>query len=269
MIRNVLALVMLLTLALALWSLWRQLDVPVRSVRVEGTLSPAEQGAIRDVVVQSLDRGILSLDADELRARIRDLSWPRAVAVRRVWPDALVIRVEKESVVASWGDGGYLTSAGKVVQLAGGAERVPALDVSLSPPRRAMEVYQMLESRVNPAGFSIVELEENRLGEWLMTFEGGMTVALGNEHLRERLERFLLAYQRAFAARAQAIEHVDLRYDDGLAVRWSDEPAIDAVGAVSRPRLREPEESRSGDRSPTGGSHEKNSLKPGLDYALR
>ena len=220
MIRNFITIVVLLCLMLAGWSVWRQLDNPVRSVRVEGRLSPGEQGAIRDVVSRSLDEGVLSLDVAELSGRILALSWPRAVEVRRVWPDALVIRVEKESVVAAWGDGGYLNSAGKIVQLADGAEGVPELATSLSDPRRAMEIYQVLESRVNPAGLSIERLEENSLGEWLITLTGGATVALGNEALIERLERFLLAYRRALSERHDEIAHVDVRYDNGLAVRW-------------------------------------------------
>jgi cell division protein FtsQ len=224
-IRNVTAVLAMLCLMLAGWSVWRQLDRPVRAVRVEGILSPAEQGAIRDVVSRSLDDGVLSLDMATLGQHIRDLSWPRAVEVRRVWPDTLAIRVEKESVVAAWGDGGYLTSAGKIVQLADGVQGVPELAAALSAPRRAMEVYQMLSSRVSPAGFAIVRLEENSLGEWLITFDGGTTLALGNEALTARLERFLLAYRLALAERGDEIVHVDLRYDNGLAVRWGREEA--------------------------------------------
>lgn len=220
MIRNFITTLVLLCLILAGWSVWRQLDRPVRSVRVEGLLSPAEQGAIRDVVSRTLDEGVLSLDVAEVSDRILALSWPRAVEVRRVWPDTLVIRVEKESVVAAWGDDGYLTSAGKIVQLADGAKGVPELSTLLSEPRRAMEIYQVLESRVNPAGLRIVRLEENSLGEWLITLEGGATLALGNEALIDRLERFLLAYRRALSDRHDELAHVDMRYDNGLAVRW-------------------------------------------------
>jgi cell division protein FtsQ len=227
-IRNLFAAVVISCVLLAVWSVWRQLDRPVRAVRVEGLLTLAEQGAIRDVVSRSLDQGVLSLDVADLNRRIRELSWPRAVEVRRVWPDGLMIRVEKESVVAAWGDGGYLTSAGKIVQLAEGEIDVPELATSLSPPRRAMEVYQMLQSRVNPAGFTIVRLEENLLGEWLMTFDGGATVALGNEAITERLERFLFAYRRALAAHEGEIAHVDVRYDSGLAVRWAELPGVGA-----------------------------------------
>jgi cell division protein FtsQ len=231
LIRNVLAVLVLVVLLVTGLSVWRQLDQPLRSVRVQGPLSEAEQLAIRNVVSQSLDDGVLSVDLAGLTQRIHDLSWPRSVQVRRVWPDMLLIEVEKESVVAVWGDNAYLTSAGKVVQLADEERSLPFLSAALSTPRQTMQMYQMLEMRVNTVGLSIVQLEENGLGEWLMGFDGGMTVALGSEQVTERLARFLMAYRRALGERSSEIAHVDVRYANGLAVRWK-EPLI-ALGAGS------------------------------------
>ena len=50
MIRNVIAAVVVLALGVAGWSVWHQLDRPVRSVKVEGPLTAAEQAAIQAVV---------------------------------------------------------------------------------------------------------------------------------------------------------------------------------------------------------------------------
>lgn len=250
MIRAVLAVLVITALLLTAGMLWRHLDQPVRSVRVEGALTLAEQQAIRAVVSQGLDGGLLSLSLDDLAARIRSLSWPRTVMVRRVWPAGLVIRVEKESVVANWGPGGYLTSAGKIVQLADGQQDLPVLAAAVSSPRQAMEMYQMLQVRVQPLGLDIRKLEEDGLGEWLLTLNDEMTVALGNEDLTRRMQRFLLVYRQlqsmpgipqpasvpadgrpgAHVAPsvehahpvAHAVAHMDTRYGSGVAVRWAD-----------------------------------------------
>jgi cell division protein FtsQ len=209
-------------LVLAGYSIWRQLDEPVRAVRVQGALTEAERQAIQAVVMENLSGGVLSIDVDGLVRAIEALSWPRDVKVRRLWPDALTIEVERESVVAAWGDGGFLTSAGKVVQVADGPEDVPHLAAALSTPRQTMEFYQRLSLRLAPNGLNVIRLEENALGEWTLTLQSGMTVALGNEALGERVTRFLLAHQRLLSTRASAIAHVDTRYTNGVAVRWAD-----------------------------------------------
>ncbi len=225
LLRKLIGVVVVLLLTSAGWSVWRQLDRPVRTVRVEGPLSAAEQRAIREVVAANLDAGVLSIDTARLREAIQALSWPRSVRVRRAWPDGLEIRVEKESVVAEWGDGGYLTTAGKVVRLADNGleapdDGLPALVTELSPPRRAMEVYHMLQSQVVREGLSIVRLEENGLGEWQATCADGMTVVLGSESLSLRLERFLATYRQALAGRPGEVARADARYDNGVAVHW-------------------------------------------------
>jgi cell division protein FtsQ len=234
-LRSAISVLVMLGLGLAGWSIWAQLDQPVRSVRVQGPLSEAERAAIQAVVMNNLTGGVLSVDAEALVDDIEALSWPREVRVRRLWPDALAIDVERESVVASWGEGGFLNSAGKVVTLADGPQGVPHLAAGLSTPRQAMELYQILSLRLSPAGLSLTRLEENDLGEWLLTFDNGMQVALGNELLNERLSRFLLAYRRALAARADAIAHVDTRYANGVAVRWL-EPALADVAKLDEVR---------------------------------
>ena len=116
----VLLVVAVLAVAGASWTL---LSEPIRAVRVEGPLTRGEQRAIRGVVTHALDRPLLSLDLDRVKKQIRSLSWPREVSIRRIWPAALLITVEKEAAVAIWGSEGFLTSDARVVQLPEGRGR--------------------------------------------------------------------------------------------------------------------------------------------------
>ena len=64
---------------------------------------------------------------------------------------------------------------------------------------------------------------------------GGPTVMLGADSLRERMQRFLVAWSRFLGDRAAAVDYVDLRYGSGMAVRWR-EPRMqheDADAAAS------------------------------------
>lgn len=199
---------------------WIALNEPIRSVHVEGRLTNDEQRAIRDVVTQSLERRLLSVDLDRVKQRIHSLSWPREVSLRRVWPATLLIVVEKEALVARWGDEGFLTSDARIVQLAQGRGSLPSFDCRLSTPKVAMEAFHRFQEVLGEHDLVIEVLQENASGEWRITLSNGVTVMLGNQRLLNRIRRFTLVYSQALSDRIENVAYVDARYANGVAVRW-------------------------------------------------
>jgi len=200
------------------------LDAPVSRVRVSGELDEAERLQIRKTIAQGVSGGLLSADLDALRGAILALGWPRSVTVRRVWPETLEVDVEKPAVIARWRDA-YLASDGSVVQLPGAGGSLPSFDCVISSPRLAMEIFQRLSVAGGLHSLAIVRLTEDELGEWSVTFDGGLTVALGAEDLSARLDRFLTVYAQQLISRVDSIARVDARYDNGVAVGWRGESA--------------------------------------------
>jgi cell division protein FtsQ len=204
--------------------LWLQLDRPVTTVRVLGQLTAEEQTQVRDALRPLLSGGLLSVDLNAAASALADLSWPRDVSVRRVWPDGLEVRLEKALVVAAWNEG-YLTMGGDVVQLASAEPGLVNFDCELTRPQAALELYQRLQREVAPADLKIERLRENALGEWTLTFDNALVLTLGDTDLDERLERFIAVYRTALSDRLPEIERVDARYANGIAVSWRPEDA--------------------------------------------
>ena len=218
---------------------WIELDAPISVVRVEGQLDTAERAAIRQVVAAELrsdstriargakgtrsapsaPSGILSTDLEEIQQAIHELSWPRHVTVRRLWPDGLVVSVAKEMVIAAWRDA-YLHPEGKVVRWPVTLTELPVFDCQVSQPRAAMEVYQRLNDATAPVGLRIERLAQNELGEWTVSFADGIKLILGAERLTQRVARFLVVYEHELAQIRGSVEQVDARYANGVAVRW-------------------------------------------------
>jgi len=249
---------LIVLLAFAALMAWVELDAPISSVRVEGQLDEAERASIRQAVAaqlrsgsrrgtrgvrgkQSMPGGILSTDLDLLQQAIRDLSWPRHVTVRRLWPDGLVVSVDKEMVVAAWRDA-YLNTEGKVVQWPGARADLPIFDCQVSQPRAAMEIYQRLNDATAPVGLRIERLAQNELGEWTVNFATGIKLILGAERLTQRVARFLVVYERELAQKEDLVEQVDARYANGVAVRWRQplrgEPTV--LAALARSQITKP-----------------------------
>jgi cell division protein FtsQ len=214
-----------------------QLDQPVRRVQVLGQLDSAERGQVKGAVQKTLDGGLLSADLEDLSRGILKLGWPRNVAIRRDWPGGLIIEVEKPAVVARWQDA-YLASDGRVIRLPTERQDLPRFDCSISEPRRAMEMYLRLNEIAAGAGLRIATLTENPFGEWKVAFRTphqlDLVVRLGAQSAAERLQRFAVVYRQHLAGKAEQIDTVDARYDNGVAVSWALEPEL--VARADAPR---------------------------------
>lgn len=225
------------TLAIAL-VLFVQLDRPVTRVVVRGLLDEAERTQIQEAVRVHLDGGLLSADLNALSEGILELNWPRSISIRRDWPGTLDIEVEKPAVVARWRDA-YLASDGRVVRLPAKNDTLPRFNCATAEPRRAMEIFHSLNESAARVGLAINALSENDLGEWAVSFQSPasetLVVKLGAESVQERLDRFLLVYQRHLVERISEISAVDARYDNGVAVRWRTEDEAPLVAAADTP----------------------------------
>lgn len=207
---------------------WLALDQPIRVVRIEGELSAPERREVQAQIAGSLDGRLLTLDLEKLRHQVLGLSWPRTVSVRRVWPDSLEVVVSKQTVVARWADGGFLTPDGEIVTTPDAPVQVPTFECDLSSPKRAMEIYRLVQELASRAGLTVVSLSENALGEWRLDLASGLEVMLGAERLAERMQRFLLVHRFSLAQIGRQVEYVDARYANGVAVRWQ------TVGGAAR-----------------------------------
>jgi cell division protein FtsQ len=229
---------MIIALLLAAMTAWQLLDRPIGEVRVKGRLNPAEQKQVRESLSSTIDGGLLSADIQATRSALQALSWPRHVNVRRVWPGRLEVTLDKALVVAGWGKD-YLTIEGKVVQLAARQPDLVQFDCRHTAPGAALELYQRLQRDVSSANLKIQRLEENRLGEWSLTFSNGIGLNIGGSELDERVRRFVAVYQAELAGRVQQVVSVDARYANGVAVSWRDtDTQLPSTGTVASNDMR-------------------------------
>jgi cell division protein FtsQ len=214
------ALLAMLTACVSL--IGRAIDTPVQIVRVAGDLTATERGDVEAAVKERLQGGLFDVDLDEVVASVLALGWPRDVRVRRSWPGAIDVTVTKDAIVARWGGGGVLNSAGAVVAVAASEQdpTLPMVSCTTASGARAMQIFQMLGQVLRPTGLKIAAIEEDALGEWQVTFSNGLAVALGRDDLLKRAERFYRVYDRVIGARLDQVAHVDARYRNGVAVSW-------------------------------------------------
>ena len=85
-----------------------------------------------------------------------------------------------------------------------------------------MKVYRLVSHLAAESELSVAGLVQDAQGGWNIEFDSGVKAFLGAERLSERMQRFNKIYSDT-AIRAQPVAYMDLRYNNGVAVKHVDE----------------------------------------------
>ncbi|NVK44242.1 MAG: FtsQ-type POTRA domain-containing protein [Oceanospirillaceae bacterium] len=212
-----------------LWALaqqvWHWLDRPVAEVRVVGEARHLDRVALAERLAAGLNAPLLQLDLAQLEERVLEEPWVHGARLKRNWPPAIEVRIDEEVPVARWGDKGLLNHQGDIFwpELKPEYQALPRLNGPASDTGRVMAQFHDLTRMFQSAGLRLNSLTLEARGAWTLELDNGMRVVVGRERVAERLGRFLSIYRERLAAEADRIEQVDIRYTNGVAVKWKPE----------------------------------------------
>lgn len=184
-------------------------------------ITDARKAEVRALVAPEGRRSILSLDPEDVRARIESLDWVATARVRRLWPSTVLIEVARRQEYALWEEDNQLT----VIDVNGErllAERAadhpdlphvvgPGAGPAAEPLLIALEGLPEVRARLR----ELVRVGDRR---WNVELTGGTTIALPEEGAPEALAR-LESLQAEYALLDRPLAQLDMRAPGRLAVR--------------------------------------------------
>lgn len=211
---------------------WRWLDQPVAKIQIEGATRHLDKQSIAHGLVAAIDAPLLDLDLARLRTQLISDPWVHDASISRQWPPALKVNLVEEVPVARWGDKGLLNHQGDIFwpELKPEYRHLPMLSGPAHETVRIMEEFHDLNRLFAGSGLRLAGLSLEARGAWTLELDNGVRVVVGREHLMARLRRFLTVYQLELAPRADQIEQIDIRYTNGIAVRWRAEEKDNDAG---------------------------------------
>ncbi|MDZ7789691.1 MAG: cell division protein FtsQ/DivIB [Xanthomonadales bacterium] len=215
-----------LALLLALWlrsGVIGSEQWPIRWLDVAGELERTSASQVRGAVADEASQGFFAADLEGVRARVEALPWVARAEVIRQWPDALLIDIEEHRPVARWNDDRLFSNRGEVFSVSGseGMQGLAKLRGPESRDEEVLERWQAMRRRLGTVGRDVAELALDERGAWTVVLDNDVTLVLGREQVDKRLDRYISA-QPALADLARPIRRVDMRYTNGLAVRWAE-----------------------------------------------
>jgi cell division protein FtsQ len=142
--------------------------------------------------------------------------------VRKQWPNRLTVYVVEQKAVAHWNDDLLLNPYGET--FAGGdvSRDLPRLYGPGGSEKTALQGFHAMQTLLAGAALPIDELFLSERFAWQITLKNAIKLNLGRQEFIDRLQRFVDVYP-LLKEQPKAVEYIDLRYDTGLAVGWSDE----------------------------------------------
>jgi len=196
---------------------------PVRWLDVEGDLERTSAAQVRSAAFGPASTGFFAADLEAVRAAVEALPWVALAAVGREWPDALHIRVIEHRPVARWNGHRLMSDRGEVFEVSGNVSMQGMVELEGPEARReeVLEHWTHMRRRLALVGLDIERLAVDERGAWTMELDSGKRLSLGREHIHERLQRYVRVHDQ-LRSQGRPIAGVDLRYPNGLSVRWAD-----------------------------------------------
>ena len=217
----------LLALAWGGWQLKlyveRQQTTPIAQVRLFGDFQHIEPNRLQQRLHQQYVGNIFRVDVAEVQQFLLQQPWVYQVAVRKQWPDTLVVVVTEQQPVAIWNDNQLLNRQGELFSapLDQLMAELPELTGPTGSEQDALAMFRHIEQLLNLHQLSAGRLELSERFAWQIELSNDIRLRLGRQQTVPRVQRFLELYPVLQQHSDATIAEVDLRYDTGVAVRFS------------------------------------------------
>ncbi len=177
-------------------------------------------------------RSYVGQDLIEFKQLLERQPWVNEVAIRRSWPDRLQVKVREQRPVARWGEQGLVNEQGVIFSPADQFAKqyqaeFAALPQLSGPENRSLSLmaqYRDFNQLLRPLGISLTGLEMEARGAWTLQLSNGIRLIVGRGQAIDKLKRFGQVYGTVLKRYAERIEQIDVRYTNGLAVTWREQP---------------------------------------------
>ena len=201
------------------------LERPVKTVIIDGEFEYLSRQSIKTLINEHMKNSFIKEDLLSMRNKLMANSWIDSVSLRREWPDVLHVFIKEQRAIARWGDKGFVNYRGDLVLAKNDAvlNDLPLLRGDDSQAKLLMRQYQFVSELLNKYHLNVLVLEKSSVGIWQAELNNGWKLFLGRADINKKLQRLLLALDQKAIVLSSEIDSIDLRYENGLSVKWIDD----------------------------------------------
>lgn len=200
----------------------KSVSLPIKYVRTEGVFQHLGQNEIKAVLQPWVMVGFFDADMQAIHAAVSTLPWVDTVTVKRIWPDAIDIKVRERKAYARWGRNSLITEQG-VIFTPNNIEQFQNLTVVTGPELQQVKVLEIMKGVKTALADQSLELAEFSVNDrwaWKIKLATGQEILLGRNEQLKKLQRYLKTLTVLKQEQVEQMAIIDLRYPNGYAVSW-------------------------------------------------
>lgn len=195
---------------------------PIRKVQIAGDYHNVDHTLLRQTILPYVQKGFLAADLTGMKDRLLQLPWVADVVIKRTWPDSLEIKLAEQQPVARFGADILLNAQAELfnVPAATVPPGLPLFVGSVGQQKLMIQMYQQMTALLAPIKVKISSLILDSRQSWQVQLENGLQIYIGKVDPLQRINRFVAIYQQTLSEKIDTVQSVDLRYANGIAVRF-------------------------------------------------
>ncbi len=198
---------------------------PIRYVKVEGAFQYISKDRLKEVLTPQMKRGYYHADMDAIHHAIKSLPLVDKVDVKRVWPDAVYIKITEQIPVVRWGNNALLNKQGDVLipENIGDFNNLPLIVGPEGQEKKLLEIMKGIYIVLKDKSMQLAEFHVNERRAWRIKLASGLEMQLGRKAPLQNMQRFLKTMDLLGSEQVALMASVDTRYPNGYAVTWKPE----------------------------------------------
>lgn len=200
-----------------------QQSAPISQVKLYGNFKHLNAPALLQRLQQEYVGNFFRVNVDEVQQFLHQQHWVYQVAVRKQWPDTLVVVVTEQQPVAIWNGTQLINQRGEVFSapLAQLTQPLPLLHGPLGTEQDALTMFGHMQKLLQLHDFDVRKVWLTERFAWQLELADGLVLQMGRDDTLKRLQRFVDMYPTMQQHKPAGMAEVDLRYDTGIAVRYA------------------------------------------------
>ncbi|MFZ5605301.1 MAG: cell division protein FtsQ/DivIB [Pseudomonadota bacterium] len=195
---------------------------PIQQVSVMGELHHVDRAALSAALQPYMEDNFFAIELEKVKETMESFTWIDHAEVRKEWPHTLKVELIERVPVANWGKKQFLSAKGEIF-FAENVQPNPNLPTFIGMAEQApliAEHYVQMQSVLRNAGLSIQTLEMTDRVSSTLLLRNGLSLVVDEKNSLDKLKRFTELYQLFSEEQRQQLLRVDLRYENGLAIKW-------------------------------------------------